>query len=323
MLMDDRISKSLDVLFSDLKEHDTSTLPLLAHYTSYTVLESILKHEEFWLSNPLFMNDLQEVRFGVQEGLLRVLNSTQIKKMFKNEQLYQAFLEQFHTQHAKFANEHVLDTYVFCLTEHDQKDYDGRLSMWRGYGSNASGACIVLNPREIAVDPDSPFYFSDVTYASYEEQTNWIDGLIGRFCEAAEPVQFCEMAPFYLAWYLFERIKLFALFTKHKGFSEEQEWRLVYTSERDVEKKFAHMIGYWTGPRGPEPKLKLTLRDMPGFAEGTLALDKIVDRLILGPTNSSPLSQAVMHRVLVKCGQSALSDRIYGSGIPYRAVASS
>ena len=40
------------------------THPLLAHYTSLSVLEKILKTDELWLSNPLFMNDLEEVRFG-------------------------------------------------------------------------------------------------------------------------------------------------------------------------------------------------------------------------------------------------------------------
>ena len=48
-------------LFNDeikwLMEHK----PLLAHYTSISNLEKILKDDEIWLSNPLFMNDLEEV----------------------------------------------------------------------------------------------------------------------------------------------------------------------------------------------------------------------------------------------------------------------
>ena len=43
--------------------------PLLAHYTSIGVLEQIMKEGEVWLSNPLYMNDLEEVRFGVQQGV--------------------------------------------------------------------------------------------------------------------------------------------------------------------------------------------------------------------------------------------------------------
>ena len=44
--------------------------PLFAHYTSIDVLEQIMKNEEVWLSNPLFMNDLEEMRFGMHQGVL-------------------------------------------------------------------------------------------------------------------------------------------------------------------------------------------------------------------------------------------------------------
>ena len=39
--------------------------PLLAHYTSISAMERILQNSEIWFSNPLFMNDLQEMRFGL------------------------------------------------------------------------------------------------------------------------------------------------------------------------------------------------------------------------------------------------------------------
>jgi hypothetical protein len=32
------------------------------------VLEAILRNDEVWLSNPLFMNDMEEVRFGINAG---------------------------------------------------------------------------------------------------------------------------------------------------------------------------------------------------------------------------------------------------------------
>lgn len=44
--------------------------PLLAHYTSMPVMEKIFEKNEVWFSNPLFMNDLQELRFGLNQGAL-------------------------------------------------------------------------------------------------------------------------------------------------------------------------------------------------------------------------------------------------------------
>jgi hypothetical protein len=56
------------------------TKPLLAHYTSIDVLEKIMKNDELWLSNPLFMNDLEEVRFGVQQGARLFLQSEAVSE---------------------------------------------------------------------------------------------------------------------------------------------------------------------------------------------------------------------------------------------------
>ncbi len=51
---------------------ETKTSPdnpiLLAHYTSVQVVEQILKNNEIWLANPLYMNDLEEMRVGVLIG---------------------------------------------------------------------------------------------------------------------------------------------------------------------------------------------------------------------------------------------------------------
>ena len=45
-----------------------SQRPLLAHYTSVSTLEKMLLANELWLSNPLYMNDWEELRFGMNAG---------------------------------------------------------------------------------------------------------------------------------------------------------------------------------------------------------------------------------------------------------------
>jgi hypothetical protein len=58
-------------LYSDITSAEQFNVkqPLLAHYTSISTLESILRNEEIWLSNPLFMNDMKEVRFGLTHAI--------------------------------------------------------------------------------------------------------------------------------------------------------------------------------------------------------------------------------------------------------------
>ena len=71
---DQEIWALFNPLWDDLKAQFKER-PLLAHYTSIQVLEKILSTNEVWFSNPLLMNDLQEVRFGIIEGTQVVLNN--------------------------------------------------------------------------------------------------------------------------------------------------------------------------------------------------------------------------------------------------------
>lgn len=64
------IFKLFEPPFADLRGDDCfpKYRPLLAHYPSISVLEAILRSNEVWFSNPLFMNDMEEVRFGINAG---------------------------------------------------------------------------------------------------------------------------------------------------------------------------------------------------------------------------------------------------------------
>ena len=103
--------------------------PLLAHYTTLQTLEKILTNNEVWFSNPLFMNDLEEVRFGILQGNELVMSSDEIAQACNTPGRVQLFKHSFAFYFNKFANEHALDTYVFCLSRHDKDDNDGLLSM--------------------------------------------------------------------------------------------------------------------------------------------------------------------------------------------------
>jgi hypothetical protein len=123
--------------------------PLLAHYTSMSVLEKIRKTDEIWFSNPLFMNDLEEVRFGIHQGL-RLFQQTEIvEKACRSPERANLVRHAFNHYYGKFDAEHALDTYVFCLSEHDPQNVDGLLSMWRGYGGHGNGAALVFNTNFI------------------------------------------------------------------------------------------------------------------------------------------------------------------------------
>jgi Protein of unknown function (DUF2971) len=307
-------------LFADLRREDEffEKKPLLAHYTSVDTLEKIARFDQIWLSNPLFMNDFEEVRFGVNEGLDQVKSNDNLRNSIGSHENLNAFLQQYDSYYDQFADDHVVDTYVFCLCQHDENDNDGKLSMWRGYGASGSGACIVINSAKVPALENSPFIFAKVYYATREERKNKILEYVETICEIFRQTEPTVDQVRLGAYYLFERIKLFALFTKHWGFREEDEWRIVYLPNRDPQKLIEPMMDYWIGPKGIEPKLKLTLKDLPFGEQGVLSLSNITDRIIIGPSASSPLAIRMVKKMLKAVGRSELAERVVPSTIPFR-----
>jgi hypothetical protein len=309
-------------LFSDIEQSDNfeNQSLLLAHYTSLSTLEAILKNDEVWFSNPLFMNDMEEVRFVVVEGARRFVISQEILDAAGSDERRKLVKSSFDSHFNKFAEMHVLDTYVFCLSLYDANDIDGRLSMWRGYGSNGNGACLVIDSSKIPRVEESPLIFSKVHYASAQQRMDWIDALISKFCSILKASSIPDDQLSTATYYFFERIKLFALFTKHTGFKEEQEWRVVYMPDRDTSDSLKKMLHYSIGPRGIEPKLKFKVGYISGVTSEGLTLSKMIDRIVLGPTTSSPLAKATLLRVLDLIEKPELKERVMSSSIPFRAT---
>ena len=281
----------IDAFFADVAETDRieHEKPLLAHYTSLPVLELIFHNEEFWFSNPLFMNDIDEIRFGIEVGLSKIRSSATFWESLGSKERQAKFFGSLDHYLEVYKNDHLLDTYVLCFSEHDREDYDGVLSMWRGYGSFGKGAAVVVDTAKITLINDSPFIIAPVVYASNKERIEWIVNKIEHMSKLIVELNIND-DDLYLASYAYlERIKLRALFTKHKGFAEEREWRVVYTKERDSDGKLSNMLHFHNGPRGVQPKLRFKVAPLKEVTADDLSFRTLIDRVILGPSASSEL----------------------------------
>jgi hypothetical protein len=309
-------------LYADLRPEDAfdKKKPLLAHYTSIGALEKILASNEIWFSNPLFMNDMEEVRFGVIQGNELVMNSESISQACGAPERTQLFKHAFTHYFNEFANNHVVNTYVFCLSEHDRNNNDGLLSMWRGYGANGNGVAIVFDTAEMNVIPASPLIIANVVYAATDARMAWLQKLLETFGGILSKATIPDDKLHLAAYSLFERIKLFALFTKHHGFKEESEWRVVYMPWRDSKKLLEPMFHYSIGPRGVEPRLKFKVLPIDGLTAADMSLTKIIERIILGPTISSPMAHASIMRMLDVLKHPNLKPKVRASTIPFRII---
>lgn len=319
-----QVNSIFQPLWSDIKSEDTfpNKRPLLAHYTSITTLESVVKSDEVWFSNPLNMNDMSELRFGI-------LSAVEAFRAYRNKlieacesvQRFDILSNAFETLFHEFDSEHVLDTYIFCFSEHDPTNTDGRLSMWRAYGANGNGASIVIDTNKLdAKDGQQPIFISAVQYMSVKDKDTWIQNKLGEFAtillEGKLPTDQLPLA----ARNLFQRFKIFAIFSKHCGFEEEREWRVVYMESFDSSKTYKNMLGYSNTPRGVQLKFKFKVKPIPGITAEDFSLEKIISNIILGPTNYNYLAIQSVKRMLDLLGRPELAKKVICSSIPFRPL---
>jgi hypothetical protein len=306
-----------DALWADMQPQPApGEVPLLAHYTSIQTLERIAQTGEIWFSNPLYMNDVDELRYGITLGLHTLRSHAGLRQACPPPH-YNALLDAFDALYTDFNNDSAFDVYVFSCSEHDGAiGDDGLLSMWRGYGGDGNGVGIVFDMSRLLSVRQSPLLVRRVQYLSYEQSNGWMQARLQQFAAALARIQAPVEAMKQAAAALFERIKLFALFTKHRGFHEEREWRLVYLREQDQRGMLTQQLHYAIGVRGIEPRLRFTPDVLVQGA--TPLLREMVQRIILGPVLATPLALRSVVRML-EIYQPAWAGRVTRSSTPYRA----
>lgn len=305
-------------------QHQVPTDTLLAHYTSIQVMESILRNNEVWFSNPLFMNDMQEMRSGLDEGTRFFSNKELLLKAAGGDAKRADILQQlyfFYFRH--FDEQQAIDTYIFCLTEHDSSHDDGLLSMWRGYGQHGNGAALIFDPSKLTPVPTSPLIFGKVSYVSDAQRTEQVHAMLNEWVALTERLALPDDKLHLAAYVAFSLVKTHALMTKHSGFSEENEWRVMYYPERDSTDALKQYLGYHIGDRGVEPKLKYKIEHLANVSAPDLALERILTRIILGPSLSSMLAKRSVERMLEVIGKPHFKESLRTSGIPLRPTSGS
>jgi hypothetical protein len=307
-------------IWSDIKDENEFPYktPLLAHYTSMDNFDLIVDGEEFWFSNPLNMNDSEELTFGMIQGASEFKANENLKKACENEDVLCQLMSAFDDHYNHFDENHAFDTYIICFSEHDDENYDGSLSMWRGYGANGNGVSLVIDTKKIVAEETTPLIISPVEYATREERINWIKEQTNQIAILLTNIDKSNETLNYIAYQWVERLKVYSLFTKHTGFQEEKEWRFVYLNDRDSDSSYKSMFGYSISDERIEPRLKLKFGKIPG-ENASLTLESLIDRIILGPATSSVLSKMSVIRMLEIKGKPELVEKVHASSIPYRS----
>lgn len=287
----------------------------LVHYTSASSALSILKNKEIWMRNTTCMNDFSEVRYGVEL----------FQKFRDDREKYKNVMEAFGKHKDVFENamDKILKdyqltwtnmTYICCFSEHDEEDDRyGRLSMWRGYGTDSSVALVMKPDSFINENPYYQIYTSPVEYLN-ESQFN--NALLSLSMNIQKEKKFLESLKeeVVLDW-IIRMIKFAVTSIKHPGFKEEKEWRVIadYETCKGLKQDIEIVNGM------PQMVMKLPLTYGKVNSENGFSIPANLDHLIIGPTLYPAVIGKALEVELENCKVDEPWTKIKFSEIPYRA----
>ena len=285
------------------------------HYTSADVAMSIIQSRQIWMRNTTVMNDFKEIEYG--ESCLVAAYNSAVGAELKDylEGLHSGFTKQFEDLLNPWLRHFRSETYITCLSEHDaSEDANGRLSMWRAYGGR-NGVAMVINNAPFATSTDAlKAYSSPVAYLTpeqFEQELAKITDLIKTNKE-----RLGEIGRDGLIGYLFNAFQFAIICTKHPGFHEEREWRVIYSPTQ-----------------GKSPIIKSEVRAVNGVAQtiqmlplldepekGLYGADvpSLLDRLIIGPSQYPWATYKAFVTLLEEAGVSDAGNKVHVSDIPLR-----
>lgn len=280
------------------------------HYTRADAGIAILRSHEFWMRKSLCMNDYTEGHHGL-ERLRRAYPLIKTALESLRSGLFGQTVSCFDSQVLGILS----DTYMTCVSEHDAKENDhGRLSMWRAYGGT-TGVAFVLKSRPF-IEPSNALnaYTSPVEYWSDKEFEQGLREVFSGFEANVDYLR--TKSDIELRTYLFHAFRFAILSTKHSGFHEEREWRVIYGPTVEPSSKLKHEIVIIGGV--PQPIYKIPLKDVPdeGFVGATIP--DLVERVIIGPTQFPMALYEAFVGVMKEAGVVDAEKRVIVSNIPLR-----
>jgi hypothetical protein len=289
----------------------------LVHYTSADAELKIIKQKRVWMCNTICMVDYREVLHGYD-----IFN-----QYFHDAVKSRTFIEAFDAIAPGVAAEALatfdnawsdirLNTYIACLSEHkDSEDKHGRLSMWRAFGTGPRVA-IVLNIPYMTLSPVAlGLTFSPVAYLQPPEAHKIIEEVVANVQKERAYLKTLERD--LVVRMIFQMLVSGVVCLKHEGFSEELEWRAIYTPNRWFSPWMESSTEVIRGVPQVVYQIPLDGAAHPEIAD--LDLARLFDRLIIGPTPYPWPIKHAFEQTLRNIGVADAGKRIMWSEIPIRA----
>ncbi|MFV8249870.1 DUF2971 domain-containing protein [Bdellovibrio bacteriovorus] len=288
--------------------------PRFVHYTCADTATKMLKNREWWLRDPSCMNDFKEVHHGLQciEEILSLEPSnlkSELDNLYPNltQDILHFLSKPFITPTKNF--------YIGCISKHDpSEDEHGRLSMWRAYG-RGNGIAIILNTEPILNSPGIlNLSTRKVVYEDHKEINYSMKVMAEQINRFRTELKTLDRQ--HLLNILVSKFRELALITKHPGFKEEQEWRLLYDVSLNPSPHMTKSVETINGVTQIVYKAPLRSTDC-GLTTGG-EIPSLIDKIIIGPTQYPKAMKEAFTCLLTEADVPNASDKVLMSGIPLR-----
>jgi hypothetical protein len=287
------------------------------HYTSADTAARIISTRQIWMRNASTMNDFMEVQHGF-DCLVSAYNGEsgrRLKELLapRFPRLFPELEKRFNGWSPHFMNQ----TFVLCVSEHLQReDHIGRLSMWRAYGGG-TGVALVMKNTPFLNDSDAlKAYTSPVAYLHREGFTAEFSRVVDNVAANLDFIV-AQGEESVLGW-LFHMMRYAIVSTKHEGFEEEREWRVVHSPGLDPSQRLACEIETIRGT--PQRVYKIPLKNVPEENFLGAEIPEILDRIIIGPCQFAAATSDALVRLLREAGVHEPEHRVFVSNIPLRTT---
>lgn len=299
-----------------IKENDTK----FVHYTSAYAATQIIKNEEVWLRNALVMNDFSEVQHG-ENCLAESWKDQEVGGRLQTllNEIEDGLAIRFEEKFDSYTSERNFHSFLLSVSEHGNPENDeekyGRLSMWRAYGGDTNVALVFNQSPFMADELQINAFSSPVLYADK-------DGFKAHFVKMVEGLEnefdlLKELGAEKVLNHLYGAFHLASLSTKHPGFSEEREWRVIYSptilGRSTLMKEEIETVG-----DVPQKVIKLPLKGDSKTGYSGFAVSEILEEVIVGPTETGWPIYESLAMLLGDRGVSEPYSMVRMSNIPLR-----
>lgn len=285
------------------------------HYTHAEAAANILRSKDVWMRKSSCMNDYMEVEHGL--ACLTAAYHGEAGRRFKGtlDQIFEGTSKEVEELFNCWAPHFRTDTYFTCFSEHESiEDTFGRLSMWRAYGAEASVAFVMSNTPFLAPSDALGAYTSPIAYLRDHQVGEQFGIIADRLASNADFVR--SLGRERLLQSVFNMLRFAAVCTKHPGFREEREWRVVYCPPLNKSNHLKKDIQVVRGV--PQPIYRIPLKDIPEHGFVGAEIPALIERIIIGPTNYPVAVCEAFVELLTGAGVTDAASKIFVSDIPLR-----